>query len=296
MRQLPLYVLTVLVALGLVYAFVAPFSGAIETRVGTQGVDITPENFELPDEMTGVAPEVAQEAVQLQGRVTSPQARQIDPDAMASSDSATAPLERVEPRAPLSVPETMAGNPPAVSAPESPPAPVDGTAKPTLLHRPVATAAGTIEAAGYRIALDGVEAVHPDETCNFEGGNAWPCGMAARTAFRNWLRSRAIECNVPGQPPNDVVATHCKLGDMDIAGWLVQNGWARAKDGTPMAEMMKKAEEAKLGIFGSPPAALPASANLPIPSISDVPEPQAEPLLAPPPLAVPNAPFPPRPE
>jgi endonuclease YncB( thermonuclease family) len=296
MRQLPLYVLTVLVALGLVYAFVAPFTGAIETRDGVQGVDITPESFELPDEMTGVAPEVPQEAVEPQGRVTSPQARQIDPDAMAPSDSAEAPLERVEPRAPLSVPEAMAGKPPAVSEPEPSPTPVDGTAKPTLLHRPVATAAGTIEAAGYRIALDGVEAVQPDETCNFEGGNAWPCGMAARTAFRNWLRSRAIECNVPGQAPNDVVATHCKLGDTDIGEWLVQNGWARAKDGTSMAEMMTKAQEAKLGIFGSPPAALPALANLPIPSINDVPEPQAEPLLAPPPLAVPNAPFPPRPE
>ena len=82
--------------------------------------------------------------------------------------------------------------------------------------------------------------------------------MAARTAFRNWLRSRAVECNVPGQPPDDVIATQCKLGNADLAEWLVQNGWARAKDGTPMADGMKKAEEAKLGIFGNPPAALPA--------------------------------------
>ena len=63
-----------------------------------------------------------------------------------------------------------------------------------------------------------------------------------------------------------------------------------------MADGMKKADEAKLGIFGSPPAALPASANLPIPSVSDAPEPAAEPLPSPPPLAVPDAPFPPRPE
>ncbi|RCW87511.1 thermonuclease family protein [Phyllobacterium bourgognense] len=293
MRQLPLYVLTVLVVLGLIYAFVAPFNGAVDTPSQSQGVDVTPENFELPDEMTDAAPEETSETAQPQGRVTS-QARQVDPDAVAPSGTDNAPLERVEPRPPLSTRQELLPAPPPALAP--PPTPVDDTAKPALLYRPVATAAGTIEAAGYRIALDGIQIVQPEETCNVDGGSAWPCGMAARTAFRNWLRSRAVECNVPGQPPDDVIATQCRLGKADLAEWLVQNGWARAKDGTQMADRMKKAEEAKLGIFGRPPAALPASANLPIPPVSDAPEAPAEPLPSPPPLAVPNAPFPPRPE
>jgi endonuclease YncB( thermonuclease family) len=296
MRQLPLYVLTVLVALGLVYAFLAPFNGAIDTPSQSQGVDVTPENFELPDEMINAAPEDTSEPSKPQGRVTSPQARQVDPDAMAPSGVDDAALERVEPRPPLSTTLEMLPALPIAPPPAPPPTPVDNTAKPILLYRPVATAAGTIEAAGYRIALDGIEVVQPEETCSIDGGSAWPCGMAARTAFRNWLRSRAVECNVPGQPPDDVIATQCRLGNTDLGEWLVQNGWARAKGGTPMADRMKNAEEAKLGIFGRPPAALPASTNLPIPSVSDVPEPPAEPLSAPPPLAVPNAPFPPRPE
>ena len=296
MRQLPLYVLTVLVVLGLIYAFVAPFSGGIDTPSQSQGVDVTPENFELPDEMTNAAPEDPSEATQPQGRVTSPQARQVDPDAMSPSGTDNAPLERVEPRPPLSTTLELLPAPPTAPTPAPPPAPVDNTAKPVLLYRPVATAAGTIEAGGYRIALDGIEVVQPEETCIMDGGSAWPCGMAARTAFRNWLRSRAVECNVPGQPPDEIIATQCRLGNADLAEWLVQTGWARAKDGTVMADRMKKAEEAKLGIFGGPPAALPASTNLPIPSVSDAPEPAAEPLQSPPPLAVPNAPFPPRPE
>jgi endonuclease YncB( thermonuclease family) len=299
MRQLPLYVLTVLVALGLVYAFVAPFNGGLETpAIANQGVDVMPENFELPDEMKNAAPDDTPEAAQPQARVTSPQARQVDPDAFVPSGNDNVPLERVEPRQPLSAGgQVLPPAPPsATAAPAPPPTPVDNTAKPALLYRPVATAAGTIEASGYRIALDGIEAVPPEETCNTGGDATWPCGMAARTAFRNWLRSRAVECNVPGQPPDEVIATQCKLGNTDLAEWLVQNGWARAKDGTSMADRMKKAEEAKLGIFGSPPAALPATANLPIPSFSDTPELPSEPLPAPPPLAVPNAPFPPRPQ
>ncbi|CAN7617325.1 thermonuclease family protein [Phyllobacterium sp. LjRoot231] len=292
MRQLPLYVLTVLVALGLVYAFVAPFNGGLDMpAISSQGVDVTPENFELPDEMKNAAPDDTPEAAQPQARVTSPEARQVDPDGFSPSGNESVPLERVEPRQPLS--EMGQALPPA---PPPPPTPVDNTAKPVLLYRPVATAAGTIEASGYKIALDGIEAVPPEETCNAEGGATWPCGMAARTAFRNWLRSRAVECTVPGQPPDELIATECKLGGTDLAEWLVQNGWARAKDGTPMAETMKRAEEAKLGIFGSPPLALPATGDLPLPSFSDAPPAPPEPIPAPPPLAVPNAPFPPRPQ
>ncbi|ATU92799.1 thermonuclease family protein [Phyllobacterium zundukense] len=291
MRQLPLYVLTVFVALGLVYAFVAPFHGGLDTpAIASQGVEVTPENFELPDDMKNDVPDEGQKAAQPQGRVTSPDARQVDPDVSSLPDIQSTPLERVEPRQPLS--ELGQAAPPA-----PPPAavPVDNTARPVLLYRPVAIAAGTIEASGYKIALEGIDTLPIDETCSAEGGATWPCGMAARTAFRNWLRSRAIECNVPGQPSDELIATQCKLGNADLAGWLVENGWARAKDGTPMGDTMKKAEEAKRGIFGSPPPALPAIGELPLPSFS-TPLPPEEPVLAPPPLAVPNAPFPPRPQ
>ena len=102
MRQLPLYVLTVLVVLGLIYAFVAPFNGAIDTPNQSQGVDVTPENFELPNEMTNAAPEDPSETTQPQGRVKSAQARQVDPDAMSPSGIDNEPFERVEPRPPLS--------------------------------------------------------------------------------------------------------------------------------------------------------------------------------------------------
>ncbi|PSH68418.1 hypothetical protein CU102_14130 [Phyllobacterium brassicacearum] len=291
MRQLPLYVLTVLVAFALTYAFVAPFYGGIDTpAVTNQDVDIAPEDFELPDEMKNDVPDSAPQTGQLQGRVTSPEARQVDPDA-ALPDSQSTPLQRVEPRQPLS--ELGRAAP---VAPPPPPVPVDNTAKPILLYQPVAIAAGTIEASGYKIALEGIETLPIDETCSANDGATWPCGMAARTAFRNWLRSRAIECNVPGQPSDELIATQCKLGHADLAQWLVENGWARAKDGTPMADVMKKAEEDKRGIFGDPPAALPATQEVPMPSFGDTLLPPDEPAVTPLPLTAPDAPFPPRPQ
>lgn len=299
MRQLPLYVLTVFVAFALTYAFVAPFHGGLDTPAGTsQDVEIVPESIELPDEMKNDVPDSALQAAPLQGRVTSPQARQVDPDAPSRPGIQTAaPLQRVEPRQPLS--ELGQASPVAPSpppAPTPPPVPVDNTAKPLLLYQPVAIAAGTIEASGYKIAIDGIEALPIDETCSSGDGVTWPCGMAARTAFRNWLRSRAIECSVPGQPSDDLIATQCKLGNADLAQWLVKNGWARAKEGTPMAGLMKKAEEERRGIFGDPPAALPATQEIPMPSFGDTLLPPEEPAITPPRLAVPEAPFPPRPQ
>ncbi|MBZ9656278.1 thermonuclease family protein [Phyllobacterium lublinensis] len=292
MRQLPLYVLTVFVAISLTYAFMAPFHGGVGTPAVTgQDVDITPEDFELPDEMKNDVPDAEPEAAPLKGRVTSPEARQVNPDAPALPDSQSTPLERVEPRQPLS----QLGQA-ATVAPPPPPVPVDNTAKPLLLYQPVALAAGTIEASGYKIALDGIETLPIEETCSAGDGASWPCGMAARTAFRNWLRSRAIECDVPGQPTDDVIATHCKLGNADLAQWLVENGWARVKHGTPMADAMKKAEEEKRGIFGEAPAALPVTQEVPMPSFSDTLLPTEEPAVTPPPLTAPDAPFPPRPQ
>lgn len=291
MRQLPLFALTLLVVFGLVYAFVAPFHGGMDMpTIVDQDVEIAPENFELPDEMKNDLPDDRSQAAKPQGRVTSSETRQVDPQASPSPDNQSA-LERVEPRQPLS--ELGQTSPPA---PPPPAVPVDNTARPVLLYRPVALAAGTLEASGYRIALEGIDTLPVDETCSAENGATWPCGMAARTAFRNWLRSRAIECNVPGQPSDELIATRCKLGNADLAGWLVDNGWARAKDGTPMADAMKKAEEEKRGIFGSPPPALPASPEIPLPSIGETLLPQEVPAETPPPLTAPDAPFPPRPQ
>jgi endonuclease YncB( thermonuclease family) len=223
---------------------------------------------------------------------TTPAARQVDPDGFSFTGKENVPLQRIEPRQPLS--EIGHASPPV---PPPPPVPVDTTARPKLLYRPVATAAGTIEASGYKIAVEGIEIVSPEETCAVDGASSWPCGMAARTAFRNWLRSRAVECNVPDQPPEMLVSTQCKLGTTDIAIWLVDNGWARVDSGTPMAENMKKAEEAKLGIFGSPPPTLPAIGDLPaLEPSGEAPVPSVEPQPASPPAAIPDTPFPAAPQ
>lgn len=146
-------------------------------------------------------------------------------------------LERVAPREPL-------GNL-ALAMPPKP-----GVPEKTLLHRPVATAAGRLEAQGHSVALAGITPVDPDETCVATDGMSWPCGMVARTAFRNFLRGRAVTCTVADPPSAETVITRCSLGEQDVARWLVENGFVIAMPGGPYSDAGEKAKRDRRGIFG----------------------------------------------
>ena len=93
-------------------------------------------------------------------------------------------------------------------------------------------------------------------------GVSWPCGVRARTAFRLWLRGRALVCQLPDEE-QAVTSARCRLGKQDAGAWLVANGWARAAPDGPYVQAEEKARAAKMGIFGGPPDTS---------SISDVPD------------------------
>jgi len=175
-------------------------------------------------------------------------------------------LERVEPREPLS--ELSQALPPGRQKPVPP-----GEWKSTRLFNPVAAAAGIVEAQGYQVALAGVEPTPLDEECSFEG-RTWPCGTQARTAFRAWLRARAVQCVVPPEPDRQLITAECNVGKDDLGAWLVTSGWARAAAGSPYAEAGQKAEAEKKGLFGAPPKPIDSlpTPNLPTSSIQVMPD------------------------
>ncbi|MCO6389850.1 thermonuclease family protein [Aliihoeflea aestuarii] len=147
-------------------------------------------------------------------------------------------FERIAPREPLS----------SLGAPEDP---ATRPPRETLLHRPVVIAAGAFEAQGHRVALEGIEVVSPQEACE-RSGRSWPCGVYARTAFRNYLRGRSISCTVPGMPGEETVVSRCMIGNADPASWLVSQGWARAVAGGPYEEQQREALDARRGIHAAP--------------------------------------------
>lgn len=206
--------------------------------------------------------ELAQ-APEAQPEAATPPASSAKPPAVILDAPQPAPdetYERIEARPPLS--ELYAPADPA-KKPETPkPAPGQDHWKTTRLFNPVASAAGRLEVGRHKVALSGVEPVPPDETCTWNGAE-WPCGAAARTAFRLWLRARAVQCKVPDVPQPGEIVTECAIGKADLSDWLINNGWARAADDGPFAEAQDKAQKANLGIFGPPPRRISTTLNPP---------------------------------
>jgi endonuclease YncB( thermonuclease family) len=167
--------------------------------------------------------------------------RAAAPDGKAEPPSGPEEFERVAPRAPL-------GDLGLALPPPKPAGEWEGT----ILYRPVAPAAGLVEAMGHTVAIADIDAVGLDETCLFEG-KEWACGVRARAMFRAFLRGRAVTCAVPPEPSRQIVTAPCRLGKQDLGRWLVLYGWARAAADGPYGDAAEKAKRAKKGIFGRPP-------------------------------------------
>ncbi|WP_367117475.1 thermonuclease family protein, partial [Mesorhizobium sp.] len=75
-----------------------------------------------------------------------------------------------------------------------------------------------------------------------------------RTAFRAFLRGRAVVCTVPPEGGRDLITAECRVGNQDVGQWLIENGWARAAKGGPYVEAGDKARMARKGIFGPAPS------------------------------------------
>jgi len=196
--------------------------------------------------------------------------RTIDPQEVAPPPLAPEELKRVEPRPPLS--DLALAGPPKPRRSRA----VDDWGG-TKLFQPVASAAGLIEANGYSVAVSGIDIVKEDETCS-DDGESWACGVRARTAFRSFLRGRAVACKVPPEADRNLIAAECRIGKLDVGQWLVENGWARATAGGPYVEAGDKARADKKGIFGAapdlgglPPAPMPVNAPTASQEILDAP-------------------------
>lgn len=177
----------------------------------------------------------------------------------APSELAAAPSPPPSKNAPV--------NETAQSAPvptETPPATPEGKDSVELL-RPAVENAGVLSFGKRRLQIAGIIATPADKSCGSEG-KQWPCGMMAKTALRLFLRNRTIDCDLPSGAWEDMASAACRLGQQDIGTWLVENGWAEAQPGSPLAAADEKAKQAKQGIHGEDPRRRPAASARPEPA------------------------------
>jgi endonuclease YncB( thermonuclease family) len=227
MRVMAGLILVVIIAAGIVlWRGYAP-SGSPEAPEMAAVVDHFP-----PPNLRG-APEAEQGTIQ-----PAPLARMIAPERFSGPDVGSASVIIRLPDRPFVMPKEM-----------GPPIAVQPALKFELLFNPVATEAGMIEAGGHSIKLRGIRAFGSDETCTDNAGASWPCGMRARTAFRSWLRGRAIHCKVPELPGAEILETECLVAGEDPAAWLVAQGWAKPHS-DDVADEQRQADASGAGAHG----------------------------------------------
>lgn len=203
-----------------------------ETEPSAEAEDV-PFDMTAPD-ASDTTPDASGQG-ESSSKSTGTTARAIEPQQFGLPDEVTTkPLERIEPRSPLS--DTSK----------------DKAKAPTILQQPVALAAGLIRFDKMTLQLDGIEPEAAERTCE-SGGKSWPCGMIARTAFRNFLRARAVTCDIAGNGTNETVTGECTVGGQDPAAWLVANGWATPLPGSALEAQGEAARKARLGFFGDDP-------------------------------------------
>jgi endonuclease YncB( thermonuclease family) len=121
------------------------------------------------------------------------------------------------------------------------------------LVRPFSDQAGILTIAGKSVRLVGIIPTDVDRMCTGPSGKSWPCGQAARTAFRMYLRGRSIDCDLPSATWQGTVTGACRYVRIDLSAWLVRFGWAEPEPGSPLAALVEEAKEKKRGIYGDDP-------------------------------------------
>jgi len=112
----------------------------------------------------------------------------------------------------------------------------------------------TIDIAGQRIRLPGLDAPEWNQTCNTTDGVPWQCGAGAAKRMRELTRGRTLTCRPEGHDRYGRLLAVCRDGKTDIAEALVADGFATATSRYASAEAVARKARRGLwaGSFDSP--------------------------------------------
>lgn len=80
---------------------------------------------------------------------------------------------------------------------------------------------------GERIRLEGIDAPELGQSCVRDGAE-WPCGRQARDRLAQLTRGNTVSCQAYGRDRYDRLLARCTAAGVDLAGVMVEEGWAVA--------------------------------------------------------------------
>ena len=89
----------------------------------------------------------------------------------------------------------------------------------------------TIDVAGERVRLEGIDAPEFKQECRTADGRSWPAGKIAATTLERWIRGRKVSCTGAGRDRYGRLLGHCVADGVDLNQKLVEHGlaWAFVK-------------------------------------------------------------------
>lgn len=109
----------------------------------------------------------------------------------------------------------------------------------------------TIELAGVRIRLEGIDAPETGQTCGRKWLGTWDCGNEATRFLANLTEGREVHCVNRGLDKYGRMLGACFLGDLDINAEMVRRGfaWAFVKYSRTYVDAEAEARALRLGIW-----------------------------------------------
>ena len=112
--------------------------------------------------------------------------------------------------------------------------------------------ADTLEVAGQKVRLQGIDAPESAPACRQAGGPRYPCGEHATQALRTRIGPDAVTCTIAGRDRYLRALGMCYAADgTDLNGWLVRQGHALAyrKYSTKYVPEEDQAKAAQAGLW-----------------------------------------------
>jgi len=110
----------------------------------------------------------------------------------------------------------------------------------------------TIEIAGERIRLHGIDAPEKNQTCKTKHGKAYDCGRLATIALRDLIWNQEVTCRGDRRDGNKHLIAKCFIGRIDLGEQIVLTGRAVAdtKDSDDYLRAEEGAKRLKQGLWG----------------------------------------------
>ncbi len=108
----------------------------------------------------------------------------------------------------------------------------------------------TVEPAGQRFRLHGIDAPDPRQICEIRGRD-YNCGHVSKTALMDLVAGVEIRCVPRATGNSDGRRATCYAGGYDVAEGMVHTGWAMAmpRDGGKYLTIERRAERARRGLW-----------------------------------------------